>query len=96
MTSNIPEIVFITKHYHYLKTLPLLQIENRMFRRKKFERQARKAIMKFSRHDAYSLTNYLTEGQNEMTNWIHLAISECSKIRRRTESIKKTKNLNTK
>ena len=82
MTSYISEIVFITEHYHYLKTLPLLQIEKRMFRRKKLERQARKAIMKFSKHDVYSLTNYLAEEHNEMTTWIHLAISECSKIKK--------------
>jgi len=82
MTSYTPEIVFITEHHHYLKTLPLLQIENRKFRRKKLERQARKAIMKFSKHDVYSLTNYLAEEQNEMTTWIHLAISECSKIKK--------------
>jgi len=82
MTSHIPEIVFITEHYHYLKTLPLLQIENRMFRRKKLERQARKAIMKFSKHDLHSLTNYFAEEQNEMTTWIHLAISECNRIKK--------------
>ena len=89
MTSFIPEIVFITEHYHYLKTLPLLQIENRVFRRKELERQARrvimkfsKVIMKFSKHDVHSITNYLTEEQNEMMAWIHLAISECSKIKK--------------
>jgi hypothetical protein len=82
MTSFIPEIVFITEHYHYLKTLPLLQIENRVFRRKELERQARRVIMKFSKHDVHSITNYLTEEQNEMMAWIHLAISECSKIKK--------------
>jgi hypothetical protein len=81
MTSTGPEIVFITEHYHYL-TQPLLQIENRMFRRKKLERQARKAIMKFSKHDVHSLTNRLLEEQNEMIAWMHLAISECSKMRK--------------
>lgn len=82
MTSFIPEIVFITEHYHYLKTLPLVQIQRRVFRRKKLERQARRAIMKFSKHDVYSVTNYLAEEQNEMTTWIHIAISECSKMKK--------------
>ena len=82
MTSYIPEIVFITEHYHYLKTLPLVQIQNKVFRRKKLERQARRAIMKFSKNDVHSVTNYLAEEQNEMTAWIHLAISECSKIKK--------------
>ena len=92
MTSYISEIVFITEHYHYLKTLPLLQIEKRMFRRKKLERQARKAIMKFSKHDVHSLTNYFAEDQNEMTTWIHLAISECNKIKKQeSPSIKPVK-----
>jgi hypothetical protein len=91
MTSYISEIVFITEHYHYLKT-PLLQIEKRMFRRKKLERQARKAIMKFSKHDVHSLTNYLAEDQNEMTTWIHLAVLECNKIKKQeSPSIKPTK-----
>ncbi|HEY7696596.1 MAG TPA: hypothetical protein VH797_10920 [Nitrososphaeraceae archaeon] len=82
MTSNISEILFIAESYHYLKTPPLYRIENRNVRRRKLERQARKAIMKFSRHDMHSLTNYSAEEQLEMTAWIHLAISECSKIRK--------------
>jgi hypothetical protein len=81
MTSTVPEIVFITEQYHYL-TKPLLQIENRMFRRKKLERKARKAIMKFSKHDMHSFTNYLPEEPNELTAWITLAIAECSKIKK--------------
>ena len=82
MISIISEIVFITEHYHFLNTSPLTQIDSKLFRRKKLERQARKAIMKFSMHDARSLTNYLPEEHNEMTAWIHLALAECSKIRK--------------
>jgi hypothetical protein len=85
MTSDISEITFITEHYFFLKTSPLTQIENKLFRRKKLERQARKAIMKFSKHDKYYLTNYLPEEQNELTAWIHLAIAECSKMRKQKQ-----------
>ena len=85
MTSDISEITFITEHYFFLKTSPLTQIENKLFRRKKLERQARKAIMKFSKHDEDSLSNYLSEEQNELTTWIRLAIAECSKIREKTQ-----------
>jgi hypothetical protein len=51
-------------------------------RRKKLERQARIAIMKSSKHDVHSLTNRSLEEQNEMIAWMHLAISECSKMRK--------------
>ena len=83
MTSDISEITFITEHYFFLKTSPLTQIENKLFRRKKLERQARKVKMKFSKHDEHSLTNYLPEEQNELTAWINLAFAECSKMRNR-------------
>ena len=86
MSSGIAGITFITEHYFFLNTSPLTQIESKLFRRKKLEREARKAIMKFSKHDAHSLTNYLPEEQNEMTAWIHLAIAECSKIRKQKQN----------
>ncbi len=85
MTSDISEITFITEHYFFLKTSPLTQIENKLFRRKKLERQARKVIMKFSKHDEHSLTNYLPEEQNELTAWIDLAFAECSKMRKQRQ-----------
>jgi len=79
--SHMPELILITEHYHFLKTIPLIQIENRMFRRKKFERQVRNAIKKFSKYDVYSITNYQAE-RNEVTAWINLAIAECGKIQK--------------
>lgn len=82
MTSTDPEIVLITEHYHFLKILPGVQTESKMFRRKKLERQTRKVIIKFSKHDGYSLTNYLPEEPNEVASWITLAIAECSKIKK--------------
>lgn len=85
MTSDISEITFITEHYFFLKTSPLTQIENKLFRRKKLERQARKVIMKFSKHDEHSLINYLPEEQNELTAWINLAFAECSKMRKQRQ-----------
>jgi hypothetical protein len=82
MTSTGPEIVFITEHYHFLKILPRIQVESKMFRREKLERQTRKVIIKFSKHDMHSLTNYLPEEPNESMAWITLAIAECSKIKK--------------
>jgi hypothetical protein len=85
MTSDISEITFITEHYFFLKTSPLTQIENKLFRRKELERQAKKVKMKFSKHDEHSLTNYLPEEQNELTAWINLAFAECSKMRKQRQ-----------
>ncbi|HSA74090.1 MAG TPA: hypothetical protein VLD84_09065 [Nitrososphaeraceae archaeon] len=85
MTSHIPEITLITERYFFLKTSLTTHIENKLFRKKKLEQKARKAIMKFSKHDEHSLTSYLYEVQNELTAWIHLAIAECSKIRKQKQ-----------
>jgi hypothetical protein len=82
MTSTGPEIVFITEHYHFLKILPGVQIESKMFRRKNLKRRPGKLIIKFSKHDMHSLTNYLPEEPNEVASWITLAIAECSKIKK--------------
>ena len=82
MTFANSEIVFVTEHYHFLKILPEIQSQNKIYRKKSLERQARKIIMKFSKHDVHSFTNYSAEEQNEMTTWIHLAISECNKIKK--------------
>lgn len=41
--------------------------------------------MKFTKHDEHSLTYYLPEEQNELTDWLHLAIAECSKIRKQKQ-----------
>jgi hypothetical protein len=86
MISDMRGITFITEHYFLLKTSPLSEIEGKLSRRKKLERQARKAIRKFSKHDSHSLTNYPPEEQNEMTAWIHLAIAECSKLKNREQN----------
>ena len=85
MTSEIPKITFITDHYYFLKTSPLTQIENNLFRRKKMERQARKAIMRFSKYDHSRINDYSPEEQNEIITWINIAIAECFKGRKQNQ-----------
>lgn len=82
MNSKPPEIFIITEHYFFLKTPLLTQTETRIHRKRKFEKKARKAIMRLSKQDTHSSTNFLEEDQNEMTTWIRLAITECSKIKK--------------
>lgn len=79
MTSNIGEITFIAEHYFFFKTPYSNQIETRLVKRKQYEKQARNAIKKFSKYDLHSIANYHAE-RNEVTAWINLAITECSKI----------------
>lgn len=82
MTFANSEIELVTEHYHFLKILPEIQSKNKIYRKKSLEKQARKAIMNFSKHNVHSLTNYWAEEQSEMVAWIHLAISECNKIKK--------------
>lgn len=81
MNSKPPEIIIITERYFFLKT-PLKRTETRLHRRRKFEKRARKAIIKLSEQNIPSSTNFLEEDQNKMTTWMRLAITECSKIKK--------------
>ena len=82
MTSEIPEITFITDHYFFLNISPLTKVETKSIRRKDLEQKAKRAILIFSKHDTHSSTNFLEEDQNEITTWIRLAIKECGKIKK--------------
>lgn len=81
MTSDGNGIIFLADHYFFLKTSSLTQDERNTQRRTVFEKQAIKALIKFSKEDRHSLTDYFPEEQNEMMSWINVAISECSKTR---------------
>jgi hypothetical protein len=82
MTSKIPEITFITDHYFFLNISPPTKVETKSIRRKDLEQKAKRAILKFSKHDTQSSTNFLEEDQDEMSTWIRLVITECIKIKK--------------
>lgn len=94
MTSNIGEITFITEHYFFFKNPHSNQIETRLVKRKQYEKQARNVIKKFSKYDLNSITNYQAE-RNELTAWINLAITECSKIEKQKQNHHGNEKLNT-
>lgn len=94
MTSSIGEITFIAEHYFFFKTPYSNQIENRLVKRQQYEKQARNAMKKFSKYDLHSTTNYQAE-RNEVTAWINLAITECSKIQKQKQNSHGNKKLNT-
>ena len=67
-------ITFITHHYFFTQYFAANPNLNESAPEKKIETHARKAIMKFSKHDLHSATNYLSLEQNEVAAWINLAI----------------------
>lgn len=81
MTSEIPEITFITDHYFFLNISPLTKSKTKSIRRKELEQKAKRVILKLSKQYAHSSANFSEEDQNEITTWIRLAITECSKIK---------------
>ncbi|HJU78014.1 MAG TPA: hypothetical protein VJ599_00420 [Nitrososphaeraceae archaeon] len=94
MTSNIGEITFIAEQYFFFKNPHSNQIETRLVKRKQYEKQARNVIKKFSKYDLHSITNYQAE-RNELTEWINLAITECSRIEKQKQNHHGNKKLNT-
>jgi len=85
MISNMNGIIFLTEHYFFLKSSSLTPNESKMYRRIKLERQARKAIIKFSNDDRHAVIDQFCQERNEVISWINVAISECSKWRNRNK-----------
>ncbi|HEY6949437.1 MAG TPA: hypothetical protein VI146_02415 [Nitrososphaeraceae archaeon] len=81
MSADVSGITFISEHYFFLKTPSLTRNENRIYRRVELERQAIKALIKFSTGDTDILPDYFPEEQNEIMSWLNVAISEFSKRR---------------
>jgi len=81
-------IIFLTEHYFFLKTSSLTPNENRMYRRVELERQAIKALIKYSTEETHTLTSYFPDEQNDIISWLNVTISECSKRRNRNKLLK--------
>lgn len=88
MSADVRGITFISDHYFFLRTTSLTPNENRKYRRVEFEKQVKKALIKFSTEDTHILADYFPEGQDELISWLNIAISECSKRRNQIKVLK--------